>query len=68
MSKWTTVTANNVSPGNRVRFGTFEFDVARIEHPFLGMDNMFCLIEDTPDRWHAYPLPSVQEVEVQTGG
>ena len=40
-----------------------EFTIARIDHPFLGRDEMVCLIEDTPVRWHAYPVPRATMVE-----
>ena len=38
-------------PGDRVRHGLREFDVARIQSPFLGQTALVCLIEDTPTRW-----------------
>ena len=34
--------------------------------PFLGRDEMVCLIEDTPTRWHAYPAVRGGDVEVQS--
>jgi hypothetical protein len=36
-----------------------------VDAPFLGRDEMVCFIEDTPERWHAYPAPRGREVEVQ---
>jgi hypothetical protein len=60
---WTLTKVDDLSPGDRIRFRGFEFDVARIDSPFLGMDVMVCLIEDTPERWHAYPAQRVEEVE-----
>ena len=39
--------------------------VARVDKPCLGRDEMVCLIEDTPDRWHAYPAAVGGDLEVQ---
>jgi hypothetical protein len=64
---WTTVKAADVRPGNRVRVRGSEFLVARIDSPFLGRDDMVCFIEDTPERWHAYPAAKAGDVEVQRG-
>lgn len=61
--QWQTVTADQLAVGDRVRFRGAEFDIARIDAPFLGRDTMICLIEDTPERWHAYPAPLTGEVE-----
>ena len=61
--EWTTVTVDVLAVGDRVRLRGDEFDVARIDAPFLGRDGMVCLIEDTPARWHAYPAPLTGEVE-----
>ena len=60
---WSTATVDSLAPGDRVRFRGFEFDVARIDDAFLGMPTMVCLIEDTPERWHAYPAQKTDEVE-----
>ena len=67
MSKeWSTVPAGEVKPGDRIKLPSGdEFDVARIDSPFLGRDNMAAFIEDTPSRWHSYPMPLTTEVEVQ---
>ena len=51
------VGVGDVQVGDVVRFRDAEFTVARIDQKFLGMDAMVCLIEDTPERWHAYPAP-----------
>jgi hypothetical protein len=64
MSDWTTVTADQVTPGDRIRYRGAEFTVARIDDAFLGRPEMLCFIEDTPDRWAAYPGPRTGEVEV----
>ena len=50
-------------PGDRIRFRGSEFDVGRIDSPFLGRDAMVCIIEDSPTRWHAYPAPKTESVE-----
>jgi hypothetical protein len=62
--EWKTVEVTEVKPGDRVRHRGFEFEVGRVDQNFLGRDNMVCMIEDTPDRWHAYPAPATAEVEV----
>jgi hypothetical protein len=61
---WHKVTVADVRPGDRVRHGAREFDVARIQSPFLGQTALVCLIEDTPARWHAYPVGVTLEIEV----
>jgi hypothetical protein len=62
---WKTTSVEAVQAGDRVRYAGQEFTVARIDAPFLGRDEMVCFIEDTPERWHAYPAPRGREVEVQ---
>ena len=47
-----------------MRHGLREFDVARIQSPFLGQTALVCLIEDSPTRWHAYPVGVTLEIEV----
>ena len=69
MSDWKTVPASEIKVGDRVKLPSGdEFAVARIELPFLGRDNMAAFIEDTPSRWHSYPMPLATEVEVQQAG
>jgi hypothetical protein len=63
-TSWRTAPAADVQPGDRVRMRGFEFTVARVDQRFLGRDEMLCLIEDTPDRWMAYPAPVTAEIEV----
>jgi hypothetical protein len=63
-SSWRTITVADVVAGDHVRHGTREFDVARIESPFLGQTALVCLIEDTPTRWCAYPVGVTMEIEV----
>jgi hypothetical protein len=61
---WTTISVADVRVGDRIRHRGEEFDVARIDSPFLGMDSMVCLIEDTAERWRAHPAAKSAEVEV----
>jgi hypothetical protein len=62
---WTTTTAGEVQPGDRVRVGPDkELLVARVQSPFMGSDQLVCLIEDTADRWLAQPVPAANDVEV----
>ena len=60
---WTPTKVDDVRPGDRIRHRGFEFDVARVDPRFLGMDARVCFIEDTPERWHAYPAQRTEEVE-----
>lgn len=63
---WTAAGVDDIRPGDRVRLRSgHEFDVARIDAPFLGIDEMVCFIEDTPARWHAYPARRADEVDVR---
>jgi hypothetical protein len=62
--EWKTKTVEDIQAGDRVRYRGSEFVVARVDAPFLGREEMVCFIEDTPERWHAYPAPLGQEVEV----
>lgn len=64
MVSWRKTTVADVVVGDRVRQGTREFDVARIQSPFLGQTALVCLIEDTPTRWRAYPVGVTTEIEV----
>ena len=61
---WTTVLVTDVKVGDRIRHRGEEFEVARIDSPFLGLDSMVCFIEDTAQRWRAYPASKTAEVEV----
>lgn len=67
-AKWISVPVPEVRIGERIRFRNTEFDVARVDSPFLGLDQMVCFIEDSPTRWHAYPGSKAQEVEVLREG
>lgn len=69
MSDWKTIKAADIKVGDRVKLQTGdEFEVARIDAPFLGRDNMAAFIEDTPSRWHSYPMPLEMDVEVLSAG
>ena len=61
---WNKITAAELVPGDHVRHGLREFTVARIQSPFLGQTALVCLIEDTPTRWHVYPVGVTLEIEV----
>jgi hypothetical protein len=61
---WKKVPASQIAPGETIRLGSYEFQVARIESPFLGRDELVAFIEDTPKRWHKQPVPTGTEVEV----
>ena len=65
MTEWRKITVAEIQPGDRVRHARREFDVARIQSPFLGQTALVCLIEDTPERWMAYPMGVTLEIEVQ---
>jgi hypothetical protein len=62
---WTTTKVDDVQPGDVVRYAGQEFTVARVDAPFLGRDEMVCFIEDTPTRWHAYPMGRQEQVRVR---
>jgi hypothetical protein len=62
---WKSIPVDDLQPGAEVRYAGHEFTIARIDSPFLGRDEMVCLIEDTPERWHAYPAVRGGEVEVR---
>jgi hypothetical protein len=65
---WTEIGVDDLRAGDRVRARGTEFDIARIDAPFLGRDEMVCLIEDTPTRWHAYPMGRQEKVQVLRAG
>lgn len=68
MTTWQSLPVSDVQAGDRVRLRGAEFEVGRVDRPFLGMDQMACLIEDTPSRWHAYPAGITEAVEVLRAG
>jgi hypothetical protein len=61
--EWKTVTIDQLAVGDRVRYRGDEFEIARIDTDFLKIPTMVCLIEDTPQRWHAYPAQRMGEIE-----
>jgi hypothetical protein len=63
--EWQTKKVDDVQAGDDVRYAGQEFTVARVDARFLGRDNMVCLIEDTPERWHAYPAVLGGDIEVR---
>ena len=65
MSKWTTIKASEVQPGQRVRTANGnELIASRIEQRFFGRENMLAFIEDSDQRWFKQPSPADAEVEV----
>ena len=62
---WQRVAIREVAVGDRVRYRDHEFTIARIDERFLGRDEMLCFIEDTPERWRAYPGPVEGEIDVR---
>jgi hypothetical protein len=68
MPEWQTTKAEQVQVGDVVRYAGREFTVARVDAPFLDRAEMVCLIEDTPQRWHAYPARTGADVEVRVEG
>jgi hypothetical protein len=65
--EWQTKKVDDVRGGDVVRYAGHTFTVSRVDAPFLGRDEMVCFIEDTPERWHAYPAAVGGDVEVQAG-
>ncbi len=64
--RWSTVKADEVQPGDRVRTGDgTELIATRIEPAFFGLPNMIAFIEDTPERWFKRPVTIDADVEVQ---
>ncbi len=61
---WSTIRADEVPLGHRVRVGGTELVVTRVEHPFLGRAEMLAFIEDTPERWLKRPVPIDTMVDV----
>ncbi len=64
-ASWEALEAAAVRPGDRIRLedGT-EMTVARVEAPFLGMEGLLCVIEDSEARWLARPMALDARVEV----
>jgi hypothetical protein len=65
---WETVDVGQVQVGDEVRWRNGqEFVVARIDHPFLGREEMVCFIEHNDERWNAYPMPLASTIERNAG-
>ena len=67
MSKWKTVPASAVRPGDRVRLRGTEIEVTRIDVGFLGTAGFLAFVEDTAQRWIKLPSAPEGEVEVRVG-
>ena len=57
-------TAVEVEPGQKIRLYGQDLLVTRVDHPFLGRDNMVLLVESTDERWHCLPAGTDTEVEL----
>ena len=63
---WTTTPAGDVRRGDVVKLGSgTELAVTRVERPFLGRDDLVCLIEDSEIRWLATAMAPSTEVAVR---
>jgi hypothetical protein len=63
---WTTMPAGTVRRGDVVKLGSgTELAVTRVEAPFLGRDDLVCLIEDSATRWLATAMAPSAEVTVR---
>jgi hypothetical protein len=63
---WTTKPASDVRQGDIVKLGSgTELSVTRVERPFLGRDDLVCLIEDSEARWLATAMAPSAEVTVR---
>ena len=59
-----TMKASDVKPGTKIRLYEQDLLVTRVDHPFLGRDNMVLLVESTDQRWLCLPAGTDTEVEV----
>jgi glutathione peroxidase len=65
---WVAVPASDVQPGERVRLPSGdEVTATRVARPFMGIDALVAIIEDTPDRWFKQPLSADAEIHVRRG-
>jgi hypothetical protein len=64
MSDWTTVRADEVAVGDRIRLYGQDLAVTRVDAPFLGRENMVLFVESTTERWQCLPAGTDSEVEV----
>ena len=56
--------AIEVKPGTKIRLYEQDLTVTRVDHPFLGRDNMVLLVESTDQRWKCLPAGTDTDVEV----
>lgn len=62
---WQQATAADVAPGDRVRLANGSVLTAtRVEQDFLGRPGLLGLIEDSPVRWLARPMPGDTALEI----
>lgn len=59
-----TVRADQVEPGQTIELYGQRLQVTRVDHPFLGRDEMRLLVESTEQRWHCLVASNDTEVEV----
>ncbi|MGH9089560.1 MAG: hypothetical protein ACRDYZ_15875 [Acidimicrobiales bacterium] len=62
---WEPRRASQVAAGDRLRVGSMEVTVSRIQERFLDRDGMIAFIEDSPERWLKVPVPVDADVEVE---
>lgn len=66
-SGWTVKTAADVRAGDVVKLRSgAELAVTRVESPFLGRNDLVCLIEDSEVQWLAAAMPPSAEVTLRT--
>jgi hypothetical protein len=57
--------ASELQPGERVLLSSGrELEITRILRPFLGTDDLLCLVEDTADGWFAQGMAATQKLEI----
>ena len=62
-----TVKASEVRVGDRIRNRDLELTVTRIDHPFLGRDEMLAFVEDSDVQWLKLPVALDGDVELLAG-
>jgi len=63
------IPANEVRVGDRLRTRSgVELTVTRIDHAFLGRDDMLAFVEDSNAQWLKLPAPRSGEVELIARG
>lgn len=61
-----TVRADQVEPGQTIVLYGQQLQVTRVDHPFLGRDEMRLFVESTERRWHC--LVALNDTEVEVAG